>query len=382
MNINEVKQALALFRNSGAKITPLLIGQHGIGKTEVVKQFAKENHMPIRILQLGQMADAGDLIGLQRIIEEANKSQFTIPDWFPTEPNTLIFIDELNRANKELRQAIFQLVSPDRMYNGLKLPDGCLVVAAMNPDVKEYDTNTFEDSADQDRFCHLKVTSSPEAWLNYAATVHADNRLTAFISAYPQMLGATTVEFDVKVTPSPRSWDHVNRIMRYYDSAPRHIVTEVISGIVGLEATAAFDAFIKKRYTTIDVNQLLSDYSQVRDQVKALVNGEETRLDVINKTNEEILTRIRQKPITIAESDQLADYLADLPVSVTVNFYKSGLIPEQNFIIELLKLTDGKGCKITSDFLPKHFGDYTEAQVAQATPKSVKAKAKARKEKK
>ena len=61
----------------------LLNGKHGIGKTSVVKQFAKENNMYLETLILS-LKDPSDLLGMPYInhTETHKRTQFAEPDWF------------------------------------------------------------------------------------------------------------------------------------------------------------------------------------------------------------------------------------------------------------------------------------------------------------
>ena len=61
VNITELKQLLAA---TPATHTLMLVGNHGIGKSETLTEFFKERDMQVVALFLGQMADPGDLIGL------------------------------------------------------------------------------------------------------------------------------------------------------------------------------------------------------------------------------------------------------------------------------------------------------------------------------
>ena len=48
-----------------ANLSPLVEGVHGIGKSDAVKQYAKDNDLHCEILILSLM-DTGDLIGIPR----------------------------------------------------------------------------------------------------------------------------------------------------------------------------------------------------------------------------------------------------------------------------------------------------------------------------
>jgi MoxR-like ATPase len=47
----------------------MLTGKHGIGKSQILKQFFEERGQKVVILFLGQMSDPGDLIGLPHLMQ-------------------------------------------------------------------------------------------------------------------------------------------------------------------------------------------------------------------------------------------------------------------------------------------------------------------------
>ena len=71
VNITELLQVL--------ECTPpehnlMLVGNHGIGKSEILTQYFAERGMRVVALFLGQMADPGDLIGLPHKNEKTGKT--------------------------------------------------------------------------------------------------------------------------------------------------------------------------------------------------------------------------------------------------------------------------------------------------------------------
>ena len=71
VNITELKQ---LLEATPASHNIMLVGNHGIGKSEILTEFFKEKGMPVVALFLGQMADPGDLIGLPTKDEKSGKT--------------------------------------------------------------------------------------------------------------------------------------------------------------------------------------------------------------------------------------------------------------------------------------------------------------------
>ena len=71
VNITELKQ---LLEATPASHNIMLVGNHGIGKSEILTGFFKEKGMDVVALFLGQMADPGDLIGLPSKNEMTGKT--------------------------------------------------------------------------------------------------------------------------------------------------------------------------------------------------------------------------------------------------------------------------------------------------------------------
>ena len=81
----------------------MLIGKHGIGKSEILTSFFQQKGMKVVTLFLGQMSDPGDIIGLPSKIEALDsngniteQTNFTPPYWFPIDNQPVVlFLDEL-----------------------------------------------------------------------------------------------------------------------------------------------------------------------------------------------------------------------------------------------------------------------------------------------
>ena len=134
MNVQQLIKALPVIAKRG--ITPNIVGQNGIGKSQIVRETFEKLGYDVIDIRLGQMADAGDLTGLHefdRDTETGNAiaTRFIPPSKLPRKGRqAVIFFDELNRAGKDLLQAIFEGVYDKRMANGkssvviINKPDG------------------------------------------------------------------------------------------------------------------------------------------------------------------------------------------------------------------------------------------------------------------
>jgi len=129
-------------------VSVLVIGDHGIGKSQAVYQLGDDFKLPIVERRLSQMSE-GDMIGLPELKDGVTR--FAPPDWYKTACDTpvILFLDELNRATDEIQQGAFQIVL-GRELNGHKLHPETRVYVAVNHGA-EYNVNDM-DPALLDRF--------------------------------------------------------------------------------------------------------------------------------------------------------------------------------------------------------------------------------------
>lgn len=163
MRVNQVKEVIGFICANGE--VPMLVGHAGIGKTQSVKDLAAQTGRELHILMLSQM-EPGDLLGLPVRDASANKTVYMRPDWFPETGNSIVFLDEINRAHESVRHAVMQLIL-DRRINNHVLPEGTWIVAAMNPATEDYMVDDLSDAAFLDRFVWLKVTSNTNDYIDY-----------------------------------------------------------------------------------------------------------------------------------------------------------------------------------------------------------------------
>jgi len=227
-----------------------LRGRHGVGKSEFVEGFFGDLGYRVVTLFLGQLSDAGDLLGLpyHEEVDGVKVTSFAKPSWYPTDKNerVVLFLDEFNRANQEVMQAVFELAL-NRTLGGDKLPDNCHVIAAMNPADSNYDTVEL-DTALLDRFNMYEFKPTTQEWINWAIKNKVDNDVIGFISKnkdYLEVLGESVPD---EVTPSRRSWVRVSNIVKANPSIKDNsgLLKIMMSGIIGISASVKFDLFLKE----------------------------------------------------------------------------------------------------------------------------------------
>lgn len=241
-NINiTTTELLSLLDITPADQNLMLVGNHGIGKSEILTDYFSGKGMKVVPLFLGQMSDPGDLIGIPNRNDTTGKTEFMPPYWFPLDGKPVVlFLDELNRARPEVLQTIMDLAL-NRTLAGRKLPDGSRIISAVNAG-DQYQLTDL-DPALVSRFNVVTFRPTVQEWLLWAEKVGVDARVRDFIRENPMWLdknpdakeGADT---GLDKTPDRRGWKRVSDILKTAgDISP--IVTKAIAAIVGPKAASA-----------------------------------------------------------------------------------------------------------------------------------------------
>ena len=160
----DIKTATNIIPSLPADIAILVRGPHGIGKSQIFRQIAKnlgfaaEDFIDRRLSQMTE----GDLLGLPELTDGVTR--FAPPDWFMSacKAPKVVLLDEFNRATPEVMQCGFQIVL-DHELNGWKLHPETRVYAAINASA-EYTVNEM-DPALLDRFWTIDLEPTVEDWI-------------------------------------------------------------------------------------------------------------------------------------------------------------------------------------------------------------------------
>ena len=249
-NINiTTTELLSLLDITPADQNLMLVGNHGIGKSEILTDYFSGKGMKVVPLFLGQMSDPGDLIGIPNRNDTTGKTEFMPPYWFPLDGKPVVlFLDELNRARPEVLQTIMDLAL-NRTLAGRRLPDGSRIISAVNAG-DQYQLTDL-DPALVSRFNVVTFRPTAQEWLLWADRVGVDARVRDFIRENPMWLdknpdakeGADT---GLDKTPDRRGWKRVSDILKTAgDINP--IVTKAIAAIVGPKAASALAGSVSAR---------------------------------------------------------------------------------------------------------------------------------------
>ena len=281
INTQELKQLLEL---TPPEQNIMLLGKHGIGKSQILSDFFTTKGQKVVPLFLGQMSDPGDLIGLLNKNQATGKTEFMPPYWFPTDNKPIVlFLDELNRARPEVLQTIMDLAL-NRTLAGRKLPEGSRIISAVN-EGEEYQLTDL-DPALVSRFNVFEFVPSVSEWLLWAEKNGIDKRIISFISESPNMLdGAEFRHEDMGLEKSPdrRGWHRLSSIIKNTsDIASDDIFKKIAAGIVGMAAASKFiNSISKNRMLSAPEILEVSDFATLYDSLQKYDTPE---LAVINES--------------------------------------------------------------------------------------------------
>jgi hypothetical protein len=268
------------------KLTPahqniMVVGKHGIGKSELIRDFYTQQGLAVESFFLGQMSDPGDLIGLMHKDEQTGHSVFLPPYWWPLgQAPMVLFLDELNRARPEILQVAYDLAL-NRRLAGKSLPPGSRVVAAINHG-DEYQLTEL-DPALVSRFNLYEFTPTVEDWLLWAKTKGLDSRVLDFVQEQPFHLdGARTAEdlagfSDLSKTPDRRAWVRVAEFIHPHP-ALEALHVKAIAGMVGTAAAIALQQYLGVTQQ-VTPEQVLRHWRDHQAQVKKLALHELIQLN-------------------------------------------------------------------------------------------------------
>ena len=239
VNTTELKSLLGIFP---ADQNIMLVGKHGIGKSEILSKYFTAKGMKVVALFLGQISDPGDLIGLPTKNEKTGKTDFMPPYWFPLDGKPIVlFLDELNRARPEILQTIMDLAL-NRKLAGRSLPEGSRIISAVNAG-DQYQLTDL-DPALVSRFNIVNFRPTVQEWLLWTKQNDLDERVISFIEQHhiwldrdPESKEGEDTGLDK--TPDRRAWKRVSDIIKGATNLDA-LYTRAISSAVGPKAAAAF----------------------------------------------------------------------------------------------------------------------------------------------
>lgn len=248
-----------------ARKAVLLRGQTGIGKSECVKDWAASHSMTFWSLSMPNL-DAIDLSGMPFLSEPLEGGRrvtsFTHPDLLPPSGDPgkhVVLLDELNRGQRDVRQAVYTLLTA-RELHGYRLPESTQLIAAVNPE-DGYDVDAM-DPALLARLTRLEIHADRQNWLSWARSNAVFAGLLRFVESYPEAFDRSP----------PRCWVAAGAHLEAALSLGRGVEAARPLVFGALNAPIAAEAlllFVERDFQHLDVKLVLADPRFFIGQVEA-----------------------------------------------------------------------------------------------------------------
>ena len=287
-------------------------GTHGLGKTQIVRDYALEKKWKFSYIAPAQFEEMGDLHGMPIVVDPDKRitgDEYTVyspPDWVPKEEGPgILLLDDINRADDRILRGCMQLLQNFELTSW-KLPPKWQIVATANPEGGDYSVTPM-DGAMLTRMLHATLKFDPKIWAEWAYAANVDERGIAFVLTYPELVNSDRT--------TPRS------LTQFFEQITS--IDDLKGNLQLVEALAL---------SSLDEVTVSSFIAFVNDELTQLIDPEEI-LDAKDfKTIEK-----RIKDISIDDSgakrvDRLATMCSRLYLKLISNDYKQGKNHSKNLI--------------------------------------------------
>lgn len=257
--INAAQQS----EQGAAELPPLMIwGPPGVGKSTIIRDACREHGIGFIDIRLSQREPV-DLRGLP-VPKEDHVDWLLAGEW-PRDPKSrgIILFDEITAADRAMQVAAYEIILDRRLGDLYQLPKGWTVIAAGNRGSDQAVAYTFS-SALANRFCHLELEADVTTWCRWAQQRELAPEVIAFVRHQPQAFFNMQGDLQ-RGWPSPRSWEHVSKILQKQKSQPLSdsLLHSLITGLIGPGAGTEFQAFLNAQRNLPDVQAILASKAPI-----------------------------------------------------------------------------------------------------------------------
>ncbi len=309
MNVKAGKAAVDAIKLAYTANLPVMLeGKHGIGKSTLLEQAAKELGIDLIVRDLSLM-EPPDLVGIP--YRDGERTRYAAPSFLPTGGRGLIVFEEINRADKFMTAPCLQLLTA-RTINDYRLPEGWLPVAAINPATDGYDVTEL-DAALMSRFVRISLEPCVKSWLRWADSNGVHPSVTRFI-------GQTPGVFDSPES-NPRSWAYVSNALKAYSGGDDGTLGVVVAGLVGQTLASAFIASHLGGEEPLTAKQVLENYPEHGATVRRWRGSK--RIDLCEASSHALQVAAQSSDVVTGINEQqarleaLRAFLGDLPADIS-----------------------------------------------------------------
>ena len=253
------------------KGTPICIwGTHGLGKTQIIRDYALEKKWKFSYIAPAQFEEMGDLHGMPTVVDPDRNivgDEYTVyspPDWVPREEGPgILLLDDINRADDRILRGCMQLLQNFELKSW-KLPPKWQIVATANPEGGDYSVTPM-DGAMLTRMLHTTLKFDAKIWAEWAYKANVDQRGISFVLTYPELVNSERT--------TPRSLTHFFEQIASIDNLKENLqlVEALALSSLDVVAVSSFIAFVNDELTQlIDPEEILDtdDFNSISKKIK------------------------------------------------------------------------------------------------------------------
>lgn len=243
------------------EIVLCLLGSPGIGKTEAVERFAKDNGRNVVHIIASQILP-NEVSGITMPDRETHSMEiFDHYRLSHMKDGDILFFDELLQGQQQVLSACLTLIQERRLMSGKKLPD-ILIVAASNPLASPMQLRPEI----RQRFMFVHVEWDPNKWIDYmkAKGFRGDKTLEKLVRMVQQRMN-NDKDWN---TLTPRTATKLSEWM--LATRASESVKQYIDDAFGRDVTNAIAAMVTN---TISVDRNKHDFNQFKESIIEIIDN-------------------------------------------------------------------------------------------------------------
>lgn len=305
----EVGERLMVFMEVAyaARQSVMLYGQHGIGKSEFLKNAARSMGIKAIVINLSIM-EPTDFVGIP--YQANGRTVYAPPSFLPDSGKGLLILEELNRAQRYMQNSCLQLLT-ERKLNEYCLPTGWVPCATANPSELSYFVDKMDDAMTS-RWVNVFVRPSETQWLIWGSRHQLHPAVLDYVK--------NACPFS-DPSANPRAWNYAAELLEKWESSPhrnQEVLRALLSGVLTTKWADTFLNHYQSRGKSLTPEQIIQNYPENRATVKEWVA--QSRLDQIQSTLWRLQRFLQETDapdtLTGSENRNIEAFLQEIPSDV------------------------------------------------------------------
>lgn len=279
-----------------------ILGEHGIGKSTICEEVAKNLGRDCFILNLSQITEMSELIGyyakefllidndlspvwvtenlIPTFVSQGYKYTGKVrtvscpPDWVHNlKPRTILVLDDYSRGNSLVMQGIMEFIYKQRMAGWDLKGKEIQIVLNENPQDGDYNVAALDD-AQMDRMARIKMVWCAKNWSERAERIGVDTRLINFTLWKPEnFVNKKSEGMSSSGTASPRMMDNFYKLAGTFEDFEQNwdAILKFGNATVGSAITNDLLNFVKNNLDKLPTSHDLIKTMSLTEAKKKLV---------------------------------------------------------------------------------------------------------------